>query len=165
MGSHDVAEVEGGKAFGSITNWNLNGEVELDLIWDTFKRLEQQKLSEFKLALGYQTVDGGIITDGRGLKGFQMKIVERKLECKPGMEDQCHQGILGAMKSVKYKVLLRQKHSNKCENSEGAQVLQLIREMFDDDGFLETSVTKGQVKIGFRLRCACQSCKSLTCHR
>merc|ERR1712083_865767 len=118
-----------------------------------------------KLALGYQTVDGGIITDGRGLKGFQMKIVERKLECKPGMEDQCHQGILGAMKSVKYKVLLRQKHSNKCENSEGAQVLQLIREMFDDDGFLETSVTKGQVKIGFSLRCACQSCKSLTCHR
>ena len=40
MGSHDVGEVEGGKAFGSITNWNLNGEVELDLIWDTFKWLE-----------------------------------------------------------------------------------------------------------------------------
>ena len=166
MGSHDVEEVEVSKAYGEISSWNPEGEVELDLFWKTLLGFEGDKLADFKVALGYQTKDGSIITDGRDQKSFEMKIAERTPECKPGMEGQCLQGVLGAMKSVKYRVLLTQKGpKKKCDNSEGAQVLQLIRETFDDYGDLEASETKGQVKVGFRLRCACRKCNSLTCDR
>ena len=166
MGTHDVEEVEGSKAYGEISSWNPEGEVELDLVWNSLLGFEGEKLTDFKLALGYQTQDGSIITDGRDEKRFEMKIAERTTECTPGMEGQCRQGALGAMKNVKYKVLLTQKGlKKKCENSEGAQVVQLIRETYDDYGDLETSQTKGQVKVGFRLRCACKMCNSLTCDR
>ena len=165
MGSHDVEEVKGSKTYGEISSWNPEGEVELDLIWNSLLGFEEEKLADFKLALGYQTKDGSIITDGRDQKSFEMKVTERRPECKPGMEDQCRQGVLGGMKSVKYKVLLKQKDRKKCENSEGAQVFQLIRETHDDYGDLERSETKGQVKVGFRLRCACEKCNSLTCNR
>ena len=160
MGTHDVEETEASKAYGEISSWNPGAEVELDLIWNSLLGL-----SYFKVALGYQTQDGSIITDGRDQKPFEMKIAERTPECKPGMEDQCRQGALGAMKSIKYKVLLAQKSSKKCKNSEGAQVLQLIRETHDDYGDFEGSTTLGQVKLGFRLRCSCERCNSLTCNR
>ena len=165
MGTHDVEEVEGSKAYGEISSWNPGGEVELDLIWKHLHGLEEENLSYFKVALGYQTQDGSVITDGRDRKPLEMKVTERTPECKPGMEDQCRQGDLGAMKSVKYKVLLTQKSPKKCENSEGAQVLQLIRETHDDYGDLERSETLGQVKVRFRLCCACEKCNSLTCNR
>ena len=165
MRTHDVEETKGSKAYGEISSWNPGAEVELDLTWNSLIRLEEENLSYFKVALGYQTQDASIITDGRDQKPFEMKIVERTPECKPGMEDQCRQGALGAMKSVKYKVLLTQKNSKKCKNSEGAQVLQLIRETHDDYGDFDGSATLGQVKLGFRLRCSCEKCNSLTCNR
>ena len=164
MGTHDVEEVEGSKAYGEISSWNPGGEVELDLIWKHLHGLEEENLSYFKVALGYQTQDGSVITDGRDQKPLEMKVTERTLDCRPGMEDRCRQGVLGAIKSVKYKVLLSQKSPKKCKNSEGAQVFQLIKETHDDYGDLR-SQTLGQVKVGFRLRCACKKCNSLTCNR
>ena len=166
MGMQDVEEAEKNIAYSLIPNWNPQGEIVLDVRWhyEDFRRHKHCKLSEFSLALGYQTKNGGIITENIDKTPLEMKILETMPECVEGMEDQCRQGALSSMEMVKYKVVLTQKKGKKCEKAEGAQVIELMWKHRNRRGDMITEKA-GHVKVGFRTNCACEACNSLICHR
>ena len=166
MGTQDVEEAEKNIAYSLIPNWNPQGEIVLDVRWhyEDFRRHKHCKLSEFSLALGYQTKNGGIITENIDKTPLEMKILETMPECVEGMENQCRQGALSSMEMVKYKVVLTQKKGKKCEKAEGAQVIELMWKHRNRRGDL-INEKAGHVKVGFRTNCACEACNSLICHR